>query len=146
VVPQHESSTFACSRGLRGNTVPDDIPLMADAMRWLAELGGHAGRPSSDRLGAVTIRRGLEFITLVAIVIYKTRPNGDECPGEIGAPYLPNNGPPGWAVLKRGLRSSTCSRRASALRSMVSPVDEINDEATASTYSESRHGHALRHA
>jgi len=44
------------------STIPDDIPTMANAVRWLAELGGHAGRPSSGRPGAVTIRRGLEFI------------------------------------------------------------------------------------
>ncbi|MDP3278635.1 MAG: transposase DNA-binding-containing protein [Deltaproteobacteria bacterium] len=50
-------------------TIPDDIPSMADAVRWLAELGGHAGRPSSGRPGAVTIRRGLEFIKPVAIAI-----------------------------------------------------------------------------
>ncbi|MDP3275549.1 MAG: hypothetical protein Q8Q09_10170 [Deltaproteobacteria bacterium] len=53
----------------RTETIPDDIPSMADAVRWLAELGGHAGRPSSGRPGAVTIRRGLEFITPVAIAI-----------------------------------------------------------------------------
>lgn len=53
----------------RTETIPDDIPSMANAVRWLAELGGHAGRPSSGRPGAVTIRRGLEFITPVAIAI-----------------------------------------------------------------------------
>lgn len=53
----------------RTETIPDDIPSMGDAVRWLAELGGHAGRPSSGRPGSVTIRRGLEFITPVAIAL-----------------------------------------------------------------------------
>jgi len=51
----------------RTETIPDGTPSMGDAIRWLAELGGYAGRPSSGRPGAVTIRRGLEFITPVAI-------------------------------------------------------------------------------
>lgn len=50
-------------------TIPDGIPSMADAVRWLADLGGHTGRPSSGRPGAVTIRRGLEFITPVSIAL-----------------------------------------------------------------------------
>ena len=53
----------------RTETIPDDIPSMADAVRWLAELGGHAGRPSSGPPGAVTIRRGLDFITPVSIAL-----------------------------------------------------------------------------
>lgn len=53
----------------RTETIPDETPSMADAVRWLAELGGHAGRPSSGPPGAVTIRRGLEFITPVAIAL-----------------------------------------------------------------------------
>lgn len=53
----------------RTETIPDTTPSIADAVRWLAELGGHAGRPSSGKPGAVTIRRGLEFITPVAIAL-----------------------------------------------------------------------------
>jgi hypothetical protein len=53
----------------RTETIPNDTPTMANAVRWLGELGGHAGRPSSGRPGAVTIRRGLEFITPVAIAL-----------------------------------------------------------------------------
>ena len=53
----------------RTETIPDTTPTMASAVRWLAELGGHAGRPSSGSPGSVTIRRGLEFITPVAIAL-----------------------------------------------------------------------------
>jgi hypothetical protein len=51
----------------RTESIPDTIPCMADAVRWLAELGGHAGRKTSGPPGAVTIRRGLEFITPIAL-------------------------------------------------------------------------------
>lgn len=51
----------------RTETIPDSMPSMADAVRWLAELGGHTGRKSSGPPGAVTIRRGLEFITPIAL-------------------------------------------------------------------------------
>ena len=51
----------------RTETIPDTTPSMADAVRWLAELGGYAGRSTSGPPGAVTIRRGLEFITPIAI-------------------------------------------------------------------------------
>jgi hypothetical protein len=60
----------------RTETIPDDIPSMTDAVRWLAELGGYAGRPSSGLPGAVTIRRGLEFITPVAIALELLRNEG----------------------------------------------------------------------
>jgi hypothetical protein len=53
----------------RTETIPDDTPSMADAVRWLADLGGHAGRRRSGPPGAVTIRRGLEFIAPVAIAL-----------------------------------------------------------------------------
>ena len=51
----------------RTESIPDTVPSMADAIRWLAELGGHAGRPSSGPPGSVTIRRGLEFIAPIAL-------------------------------------------------------------------------------
>jgi hypothetical protein len=60
----------------RTETIPDDIPSMTDAVRWLAELGGYAGRPSSGLPGAVTIRRGLDFITPVAIALELLKTEG----------------------------------------------------------------------
>jgi hypothetical protein len=48
-------------------TIPDDTPTIAKAVRWIADLGRHAGHASSGRPVAVTLRRGLEFITPVAI-------------------------------------------------------------------------------
>ena len=49
--------------------IPDDMPTIADAVRWIAQLGGHASHASSGKPGAVTLRRGLEFITPVAIAL-----------------------------------------------------------------------------
>ncbi len=34
------------------------IPTIAPAVWWLVDLGGYAGHKSSDRRGAVTLRRG----------------------------------------------------------------------------------------
>ncbi|MDP3275726.1 MAG: hypothetical protein Q8Q09_11060 [Deltaproteobacteria bacterium] len=53
----------------RTETIPDDFPSMADAVRWIVELGGQAGRPSRSRLSAVTLRGGVELIKPVAIAI-----------------------------------------------------------------------------
>jgi hypothetical protein len=53
----------------RTETIPDRTPTIADAVRWIAELGGHAGHSSSGKPGAVTLRRGLEFITPVALAL-----------------------------------------------------------------------------
>jgi len=53
----------------RTETIPDDTPSIADAVRWFAQLGGHTGHRSSGAPGAVTIRRGLEFIAPVALAL-----------------------------------------------------------------------------
>jgi hypothetical protein len=60
----------------RTETIPDDTPSLGDAVRWLAQLGGHAGHRSSGRPGAVTIRRGLEFIAPVAIALRLLKADG----------------------------------------------------------------------
>lgn len=44
----------------RTETIPDDVPTIATAVRWLAELGGYQGKSSGGPPGAVTIARGLE--------------------------------------------------------------------------------------
>lgn len=49
----------------RTETIPDDTPSMADAVRWLADLG----RRTSGLPGAITIRRGLDFITPIALAL-----------------------------------------------------------------------------
>lgn len=42
--------------------VPDTMPTIAQATRWLADLGGYTGRSSGGPPGAITIRRGLEYL------------------------------------------------------------------------------------
>ncbi|GAC1528956.1 MAG: IS4-like element ISLpn4 family transposase [Polyangiales bacterium] len=44
----------------RTETIPDDVPTIATAVRWLAELGGYTGKSSGGPPGSVTIGRGLE--------------------------------------------------------------------------------------
>lgn len=56
--------------------VPDDTPTIAQAVRWLAELGGYAGHKSSGRPGAVTLRRGLQYITPVALALEALKEQG----------------------------------------------------------------------
>ena len=63
----HAFSLMKRKYAKRTESIPDTIPCMADAVRWLAELGGHAGRKTSGPPGAVTIRRGLEFIAPIAL-------------------------------------------------------------------------------
>lgn len=53
----------------RTESIPDETPTIAQAVRWLADLGGYAGHKSSGRPGAVTLRRGLQYITPVAIAL-----------------------------------------------------------------------------
>jgi hypothetical protein len=53
----------------RTERIPDKTPTIADAVRSIAQLGGHAGHASSGKPGAVTLRRGLEFITPVALAL-----------------------------------------------------------------------------
>lgn len=45
---------------------PGDIPPIATAVRWIAELGGYTGRSSGGPPGAKTISRGLDRIQLAA--------------------------------------------------------------------------------
>jgi hypothetical protein len=42
--------------------VPDAMPTIAQATRWIADLGGYTGRSSGGPPGAITIRRGLEYL------------------------------------------------------------------------------------
>ncbi|GAC1393339.1 MAG: IS4-like element ISLpn5 family transposase [Polyangiales bacterium] len=45
----------------RTETIPDDVPTVATAVRWLAEVGGYQGKSSGGPPGSVTIGRGLEI-------------------------------------------------------------------------------------
>ena len=50
-------------------TIPDDMPTLAQAVTWLAEIGGYTGpRVSGGPPGSITIRRGLEHILPAALI------------------------------------------------------------------------------
>ncbi len=60
----------------RTEHIPDEMPTIAQAVRWLADLGGYAGHKSSGLPGAVTLRRGLDFITPVAVALEVLKSQG----------------------------------------------------------------------
>jgi hypothetical protein len=60
----------------RTEHISDDTPTIAKAVRWLADIGGYAGHKSSGIPGAVTIRRGLDYIGPVAIALEALKRDG----------------------------------------------------------------------
>jgi hypothetical protein len=46
----------------RTETVPDGVPTIAQATRWLADLGGYTGKSSGGPPGSITISRGLQHV------------------------------------------------------------------------------------
>jgi len=42
--------------------IPEGIPTIEEAVRWVAELGGYTGKSSGGPPGSVTLRRGLEIL------------------------------------------------------------------------------------
>jgi hypothetical protein len=53
----------------RTETVPDGIPTIAQATRWIADLGGYTGRSSGGPPGSITIGRGFERVRIAAQVL-----------------------------------------------------------------------------
>lgn len=50
-------------------TIPDEMPTLAQAVTWLAEIGGYMGpRVAGGPPGSITIRRGLEHILPGALI------------------------------------------------------------------------------
>jgi hypothetical protein len=49
-------------------TIEDD-PTIARAVRWMADLGGYDGRPSTRPPGATVIARGMVKVELIAAVL-----------------------------------------------------------------------------
>lgn len=47
----------------RTERVPDTMPSMGDAYRWIADLGGYTGKSSGGPPGSITLTRGLERLT-----------------------------------------------------------------------------------
>lgn len=52
----------------RNEVIPDAVPTIEQATRWVAELGGYTGRSSGGPPGSITIRRGLEVLAPAAQV------------------------------------------------------------------------------
>jgi hypothetical protein len=49
--------------------VGDDMPTIALAVRWIADIGGYTGKSSGGPPGATTIGRGLEDLAVAARVL-----------------------------------------------------------------------------
>jgi hypothetical protein len=50
----------------RTETIPDTMPTIAQAARWIADLGGYTGKSSGGPFGSITLGRGLTKVTTVA--------------------------------------------------------------------------------
>jgi len=57
----------------RTESIPDEMPTLATATRWIAELGGYTGKSSGGPPGTITITRGLEQVRVAAQVIEALR-------------------------------------------------------------------------
>jgi hypothetical protein len=53
----------------RTEQVPDDVPSLGQAVRWLADLGGYTGKSSGGPPGTITISRGLQRVRDAAAVL-----------------------------------------------------------------------------
>jgi len=49
--------------------VPDTMPTIAQATRWIADLGGYTGKSSGGPPGAITIRQGLDYLKPAAAML-----------------------------------------------------------------------------
>jgi hypothetical protein len=50
----------------RTETIPDTMPTIAQASRWIADLGGYTGKSSGGAFGSITLGRGLTKVVAVA--------------------------------------------------------------------------------
>lgn len=64
------------SRKKKNEVVPDDVPTIAQAVRWIADLGGYVGSKSSGPPGATVIARGLERVLVWEELIVVARESG----------------------------------------------------------------------
>lgn len=53
----------------RNETIPDTVPTIAQAVRWIADLGGYTGKSSGGPPGSITIRRGLEWLAPAVLML-----------------------------------------------------------------------------
>jgi Transposase DNA-binding/Transposase Tn5 dimerisation domain len=57
------------ARKKRTEQIPEGVPTIEEAVRWVAELGGYTGKSSGGPPGSVVIRRGLEPLRIAAEVV-----------------------------------------------------------------------------
>jgi hypothetical protein len=61
----------------RTDPMPGEKPTIAEAVRWLADIGGYTGpKVSGGPPGAVTIRRGLDYVRPVADALEQLEKEG----------------------------------------------------------------------
>lgn len=61
----------------RTETIPDEMPTIAQAVLWIAEIGSFAGKSSGGPPGAITISRGLEKVRAAALAIEQLQSDGE---------------------------------------------------------------------
>ncbi|MFO0590659.1 MAG: IS4 family transposase [Polyangiaceae bacterium] len=49
--------------------VLSDHPTLAEAVRWVADLGGYTGKSSGGPPGTITIGRGLHYLTIATKIL-----------------------------------------------------------------------------
>jgi hypothetical protein len=64
------------SRKKKNEVVPNDVPNIAQAVRWIADLGGYVGSKSSGPPGATVIARGLERVLMWEELLVVARESG----------------------------------------------------------------------
>jgi hypothetical protein len=55
---------------------PSPTPAIAEIVRWIAEIGGYTGKSPGGPPGAITIRRGLDFIAPAAAALEQLQADG----------------------------------------------------------------------
>ncbi len=60
----------------RTDPMPSDEPTIGEAVRWLADIGGYTGKSSGGPPGAVTIRRGLDYVRPIAHALEQLESEG----------------------------------------------------------------------
>lgn len=59
--------------------IPDGVPTIEQAVRWVADLGGYTGKSSGGPPGAVTIHRGLDRLALVVVGLELAKNDDKRC-------------------------------------------------------------------
>jgi Transposase Tn5 dimerisation domain len=63
-------------RKKKTETIPTGVPTIAQAVQWIAELGGYTGKSSGGPPGSATIGRGLERLAPAAEMVRILQPKG----------------------------------------------------------------------